>query len=97
MALRAVFFTRRGGLSYAAPPALVGWRDVSRAAGRFGTGFFRRGRIVIDGTGETRKLAENAPRKVCRFAALIFVGAEAPTYKDRDVESPAGRLDRPDV
>ncbi|MGB7753212.1 MAG: hypothetical protein WCF88_16775, partial [Candidatus Acidiferrales bacterium] len=33
MALRAVFFSHRfrAGLAYAAPPALVGWRDVSRA------------------------------------------------------------------
>jgi hypothetical protein len=32
-----------------------------------------RRRIVLDGAHETRKLAGNAPRKVWRFAALIFL------------------------
>ncbi len=36
MSLRTIF-TRRGGLAYAAPTALVGWWDVGRAAGFTGT------------------------------------------------------------
>jgi hypothetical protein len=38
-----------------------------------------RGRIGPGAGVATRKLAGKAPREVGRFAALLFVGAEAPT------------------